>query len=235
MAKSGPRPGSGPDGRTARSAQSRAALIAAAIEALREVGFAAASAREIAARADCNQSLIFYHFGSVTELMLAALDDVSARRMAAYRDLLEGPGTLAELIDAARAIFTEDLDAGHVSVLAELITASHSMPGLGEQVAARLEPWSELTEAAIRRGLASSPVESLIPAREAAHAVMAGILGLELLAHTGGDRSAALDMFDRARQLAGLLDLVSRSGLASLIDLTGLARLASGAGKDTSR
>jgi AcrR family transcriptional regulator len=46
-------------------------------------GFAGASAREIARRADCNQALVFYHFGSVTELLLAGLDDVSTRRLAA--------------------------------------------------------------------------------------------------------------------------------------------------------
>jgi AcrR family transcriptional regulator len=235
VAKSGPRPGSGPDGRTARAAESRAALIAAAIEALREVGFAAASPREIAGRAGCNQALIFYHFGSVTDLMLAALDDISARRMAAYRELIEGSRTPAELIDSARVIFLEDLDAGHVSVLAELITASHAMPGLGEQVAARLAPWREVTEAAVRRGLDASPIGALLPAPEIAHAVMAGILGLEMLAHVDGDRSAALAMFDRARQLAALLDLAGRSGLASLIDLAGLTRLAHGPGKESSR
>lgn len=220
MAKSGPRPSSGTDGRSARAAESRAALIAAAIEALGEVGFAAASAREIAARAGCNQALIFYHFGSVTDLMLAALDDISTRRMAAYRDLIDGSGTLVELIDSAQAIFTEDLDAGHVSVLAELITASRSTPGLGEQVAARLAPWREVTQAAVRRGLASSPIEVLLPVPEIAHAVMAGILGLEMLAHVDGDRSAALAMFGRARFLAGLLNVLGRADLSGLVRLT---------------
>lgn len=220
MAKSGPRPGSAPDGRSARAAESRAALIAAAIDALREVGFAAASAREIARRADCNQALIFYHYGSVTDLLLAALDDISARRMAAYRDLIDGSGTLVELIDSARTVFTEDLDAGHVSVLAELITAAHSTPGLGEQVAARLAPWREVTQGAVRRGLARSPIDFGVPVPELAHAVMAGILGLEMLAHVDGDRSAALAMFDRARFLAGLLEVLGRGDLSGLIKLS---------------
>ena len=49
----------------------RAVLVAAAIGTLRESGFAAASARRIAARAGCNQALIFYHFGSVPDLLVA--------------------------------------------------------------------------------------------------------------------------------------------------------------------
>ena len=65
------------------------ALVAAAIDALREAGFAGASAREIAGRAGYSQALVFYHFGSVNDLLLAALDEVSARRMDDYRGLLE--------------------------------------------------------------------------------------------------------------------------------------------------
>lgn len=207
MATSGPRRTTSSAGRSERSAGTRAALVAGAIDALREVGFAGASAREIAGRADCNQALIFYHFGSVTELLLAALDDVSARRLAAYADLLEEATALTDLIDSARAIFTEDLDAGHVAVLVEMVTGAQSTPGLGEQVAARLMPWRDLAESAVRKAAAGSPVELLLPAKEVAHGVVAGFLGLELLANLDGDRAPALALFERARLVAGLLDL----------------------------
>ena len=205
MATSGPR-------RTVRSGgrpeqPTRAALVAGAIEALREVGFAGASAREIASRAGCNQALVFYHFGSVNELLLAALDDVSARRLAAYMEIVDRATTLSGLIDSAQAIFGEDLDAGHVAVLVEMITGAQSTPGLGEQVAARLAPWRDFAESAVRRGMVGSPVALLLPAKEIAHAVVAGFLGLELLASLDGDRTAALALFDRARLVAGLLDL----------------------------
>ena len=178
-----------------------------AVQALSEVGFAGASAREIASRAGCNQALVFYHFGSVTELMLAALDDVSARRLAAYSQALEQASTLTELIESARTIFSEDLDAGHVAVLVEMITGAQSTPGLGTQVAARLAPWRELAETAVRRALSGSPVGMLVPAEELAHGVVAGFLGLELLASLDGNVAAALALFDRAHQLAGLLEL----------------------------
>ena len=65
----------------------RAALLEAAIAVLRESGFAGASARRIAQRAGCNQALVFYHFGSVNDLLVAALEEVSARRLAAYREV----------------------------------------------------------------------------------------------------------------------------------------------------
>jgi AcrR family transcriptional regulator len=212
MAKSGPRPAEGAAGDQSRSADTRAALIAAAVAALGEVGFARASAREIAGRAGCNQALVFYHFGTVTDLLLAALDDVSARRMTAYRGLLDRAGSLTEVVESARAIFVEDLAAGHVGVLVEMITGAQSVPGLGEKVAARLAPWRELAEAAVHRSLAGSPVAALVPAREVAHGVVAGFLGLELLANLDGDSSAALALFDRALLVAGLLDLTGGLG-----------------------
>lgn len=52
----------------------RQQLVDAAIETLKDHGFAGASARVIADRAGINQGLIFYHFDSVTGLLLAALD-----------------------------------------------------------------------------------------------------------------------------------------------------------------
>jgi AcrR family transcriptional regulator len=197
----------------------RAALIEAAITALRESGFAGASARRIAQRAGCNQALVFYHFGSVNELLIAALEEVSARRMAAYRDLLDRSGTLAELIAGARAVFEADLDAGHVTVLTEMISGAQSVPGLGERVAAVLAPWRDFAAEAVRGVLAASPVAQLLPADEAAHAVVAGLLGLEMLANLDGDRVATLALFDRARAVAEVLDRLRP--VVALLDLGG--------------
>lgn len=208
MAKAGPKPDGGTASRRAQSAEVRAVLVAAAIETLRETGFAGASAREIAGRAGYSQALIFYHFGSVNDLLLAALDEVSARRMDAYRGLLDHATSVTALSESARSIFVQDLDSGHVRVLVEMITGAQSVPGLGEQVAERLRPWRDLAEDAMRRALGRSAASRLLPPAEAAHALVAGFLGLELLASLDGDRDAALAVFDRARSLARMLDVL---------------------------
>jgi AcrR family transcriptional regulator len=207
MAKAGPRLVAGAPGRRRKSVDVRRALVTGAIEALRDVGFAGASAREIAGRAGCSQALVFYHFGSVTDLLLAALDEVSAIRMAAYRSVLDQAASVTGLVDSAREIFAADLDAGHVRVLVEMITGAQSVPGLGEQVAQRLAPWREFAETAVRHAVGRSPMARLLPPAETAHAVVAGFLGLELLASLDGDRSAALAVFHRARSLARLMDV----------------------------
>src|SRR3984957_9998556 len=109
----------------------KAALVDAAVETLKTKGFAGASAREIARTGSFNQALIFYHFGSVQNLLLAALDLVSARRMRAYGPAFERARTAAELAHLAREIYAEDLENGYVTVLGEMVAGGVSNAELG--------------------------------------------------------------------------------------------------------
>lgn len=56
-------------------------------------------------------------------------------------------------------------------------------------------------------------MEMLIPAEDIAHAIVAGFLGLELLANLDGDQQPALALFERAALFAGLLDHNDRPGV----------------------
>lgn len=205
MAKPGSKSRAGTGG--TGSAETRASLIRGAIAALREVGYAGASAREIARRAACNQALVFYHFGSVDGLLLAALDEVSAVRLARYQAAVQRSRTVGELVETARSVFEEDLSHGYVAVLVAMIAGSQSSPALGAEVAARLAPWREFAAGAVRGVLANSPVAGMVRDEEVAHGVVAVYLGLEMLASLDGDRTAALALFDRARRAASLLDV----------------------------
>ena len=204
MAKSGKASKLRQDG-TAGAADSRRMLIDAAIEALKVDGFGGASARAIAGRAGCNQGLVFYHFGSVVNLLLAALDAVSADRLAHYGEAVSRVESPAELVDVAATIFEEDLDAGYVSVLVAMIAGASSTPGLGSEVAARIAPWMQFAQGAIDGSLGDSPIGSVVPSGDVAFVVVALYLGMEMLTHLDGDRAPALALFDHAKGLAALL------------------------------
>ena len=195
----------------ARSAATRQALVDAAVEALRDVGFTGASARDIARRAGSTQSQVFYHFGSVADLLLAALDDVSARRMAAYRPLLDSAASPADLLRAGRTVVADDVKSGDLKVLVEMIAGAQTVPGLGEQVAERLTPWYAFAEAAVTKATAGLPFGSMLPARDIAHAVVAGIIGLELLASLGGENARTVALLDHVASIASLISTPSES------------------------
>jgi AcrR family transcriptional regulator len=191
-----------------RSAGTRVRLVDAATETLKADGFAGSSARAIAERAGLNQGLIFYHYGSVANLLLAALDAVSARRMEHYGAAVEQVTTPTGLVDVAAAIFSEDLDAGDVAVLVEMIAGASSTPGLGPEVAARLGPWFAFAEQAVTSAL-GPPLASVLPPGDAAYAIVALYLGLEMLTHLDGHRSRALGLFAHAKNLAALLEALA--------------------------
>jgi AcrR family transcriptional regulator len=177
--------------------------VNAAVEALREVGFAHASAREIAKRAGCNQALVFYHFRSVTELHLAALDQVSIERRERYLPPSAGDSPdLRDLLGTARGILAEDLEQGYVAVLATMIAAAQSDPELGRAVGERIKPWRHFTAERVRAALGQVPFGRRLPADDIAHAVVALYLGLELLASLDGDRTPAVRLFDLADRFA---------------------------------
>src|SRR5690349_3700445 len=195
---------------TKPAAATREALVTAAIATLQEDGFAGASARVIAERAHCNQALIFYHYGSVVQLLLAALDAVSARRMTRYRSALAGVANPADLLRVAAEIFREDMERGDITVLAEMIAGTSSTPGLREEVAARIEPWHAFARDAIGRGLGTTGLGSIVPLDDAAHAVVALYLGLEMLGHLDRDRSRGDALFEHANRLASLFGAVAK-------------------------
>jgi AcrR family transcriptional regulator len=200
MAKSGRASRTGP-APTNGANPTRRALVDAAIESLRFDGFAGASARAIAARAGVNPGLVFYHFGSVSDLLLAGLAEVSDRRLERYSAAVVGATTPAEWVAVATEIFREDLDEGYVTVLAQMIAGAGTSPGLGERVAELIAPWRTFAQRAIEAIVSDSPLAALVPADDAAHAIVALYLGLEMLSQLDGDRAPALRLFDRASEL----------------------------------
>jgi AcrR family transcriptional regulator len=198
---------SGASGAVARSIRegTRQRIVRAALETLKERGFTATSARAIAAAGGFNQALVFYHFGTVNELLLAALDSTSEQRMERYRAAVAEAHTLPELLRVASEMYREDLEGDHVAVLAELIAGSSSAPELGPEIAARIEPWVRFTEEAVARVLAESGLTDIVPGRDLAFGIVALYVGVALLARLSDDRSQAESLFESGTRMTGVL------------------------------
>ena len=110
-------------------------LIEGALETLRTQGIAGVSARSIATAAGVNQALVFYHFGSVDELLTAALRHGAEQRVAVYRERFASVGSLRELLDLGRTLHAEERAAGNVAVLAQMLAGSQADPKLAPATA----------------------------------------------------------------------------------------------------
>jgi AcrR family transcriptional regulator len=179
-------------------------IVEAALSTLKEDGFAGTSARAIARHGGFNQALIFYHFGTLNDLLLAALDRTSELRMAKYADAVAHLSSVSEAVEVATALYREDLSSGHITVLTELIGGSLDREDLGPEIVKRVEPWIDLTETAVRNVMTSVGWGELAPPRTIAYAIVALYLGVDVLSHLEKDDAKAEAMFTSALQLAGL-------------------------------
>jgi AcrR family transcriptional regulator len=187
----------------------RQRIVEAALDTLKSEGFAGASARAIARTGGFNQALVFYHFGTVNGLLLAALDETSSRRLARYRQAVGDVDDLPGLLRVAADVYREDLDAGHITVLAEMLAGSTTYPELRAPIAERVAPWVDFTREALERVLGASGVGALVPLEDVAFAIVALYLGVEVLTHLDGDRRRAESMFAAGDRIAALLGSLS--------------------------
>jgi AcrR family transcriptional regulator len=189
------------------SEATRVKLLEGALRTLTEQGIAKTSARTIAATAGVNQALVFYHFGSVDELLGAACRYGTEQRVARYRDRLDAIGTLGELLAFGREMHEEEKAAGHVAVLGQLLAGAQTHPRLAPATAAGLELWITEIERVLARVLASTPLGESADAGGLARAVSASFVGIEL--YEGVDApgaGAALAALDQMASLVAALD-----------------------------
>lgn len=184
------------------SAETRERLLEAAAHTLRTEGYAGTSTRTIAKAAGCNSALVFYHFGGVDPLLLAALDRSSEERMAAHREAAAKAETLEELVEAATAIYRTDLEGGHITLFTELVGASIARPELREEIVKRADPWIDFVEETLERVIGGSPLAALMPPRDLAYAAITFYLGVNLFTHLDADRTRTEALFGLAARVA---------------------------------
>lgn len=183
---------------------------------LRTQGITAASARTIAQAADLNQASIYYHFGSLNDLLLAACEANSHARAAAYRDRLDQVDSLPELVAVARELHARDIAEGNLVAVSQLLAGLGGEADLQPRTMAIFQPWIEVVRDAVTRVLDGSGLEDLVDTEDLAYAVSAMFLGIGLMTRMGDPRAVDGEVFDGLEQLAGIGDeLLTAPGLVT--------------------
>ncbi|QEU91753.1 TetR/AcrR family transcriptional regulator [Streptomyces kanamyceticus] len=164
----------------AKGQETRTKLLDGALRTLTEQGIAKTSARTIAAAAGVNQALVFYHFGSVDELLSEACRHGTEQRVTRYRERLSALSSLSELLAFGREMHEEEREAGHVAVLGQLLAGAQTQPRLAAATAAGLALWIEEIEKVLTRVLSASPLGEFVDPVGLSRAVAASFVGLEL-------------------------------------------------------
>lgn len=185
-------------------------LLDGAITAIRQHGIAGISARTIAAAAGVNQALVFYHYGSVDDLLTAACRASTAERVAHWSARLADVGSLRELLEVGRALHEQERELGNVSFLAQMLAGAQTDERLAAPTAGALQLWVDEIEPVLRRLLAGSPFAEIADVPGLARAVSAAFIGLEL--YDGVDRAAADRAMSALDQLAVLIEIVDDLG-----------------------
>ena len=171
-------------------------------------GFAGVSARTVARAGSFNQALIYYHFGSLEDLMVAALQRFSEDRLERYRVALDGVRTVVELVAALARLYEQDVAEGRVAAVQEIVAGSSSSPELGRRVVKLLRPWTAFAVQVVRRVVVRTPFDVLVPVEETAYALVALYFGVETLAHLDPDRGRTQALFAAGSRLAPALDAI---------------------------
>ncbi|CAM5676739.1 TetR/AcrR family transcriptional regulator [Streptomyces aurantiogriseus] len=195
---------------TAKSLETKTKLLEGALRTLTEQGIAKTSARTVAAAAGVNQALVFYHFGSVDELLAAACRYGAERTVARYRARFETVTSLSELLVVGREIHEQERTGGHVMLLGQLLAGAQTHATLGPATAAGLDLWIAEIEKVLDRVLAGTPFGEFTDPRGLARAVAASFVGIEL--YEGVDGAGAAAALDALEQLGVLVSALEELG-----------------------
>lgn len=197
-------------------------IIDSTLETLRTQGAAGTSARAIAKVGGFNTSLLFYHFGSVEGALLAAAKVDTGSRVQRYGERLAKVDTLQDLVAVSREMHTENITAGHVTVLVQMLAATSAHPDIRAELTTVFDPWIDLVRDTLDRLLGEEGIAG-IDTTDIAVGVTSLFLGLELLTHLGDSFGRAPSLLDA---LGDAADMVVALGALNAGQDNGLQALA---------
>lgn len=182
MARSGRKRGGS---EKARRRDTRTALVEATVATLAEHGFSATSARAVAERAGVAAGGVFYHFGSMDELLAAVFSTCVDRRIDRLRAAVAVPE--AELAAAFPAAVREEFAHPESRAVLELVVGAIDSPVLGARVRDGLDRSVEFTREVVERLLGDSPLAAVLPLDLVAQVAASAFFGLAVMELVGAE------------------------------------------------
>ncbi len=179
MARSGPKRGD------TRRTETRSAIVDSTVATLAQHGFSATSARAVAERAGVAPGGVFYHFGSMDDLLAETFTICLDRRIARLRAAIAVPrsGLPAAFTQAVRDEFAHD----ESRALLELVVGAIDSPMLRVRVRDGLDLSFAFTRGVVDLLLADSPLAETLPLDLVAQVAASAFFGLAVMDLVGAD------------------------------------------------
>ena len=166
---------------TRETSETQQQLMAAALEVMGTKGMEGATARAIADQAGVNQSLIFYHFGSVTQLLIAAVNDMSDTRFAVYEIALSKATTIDDLLKITFEVFEEDRHGPSYVVLSQMVSGAQNVAEIATALEPLFEKFIALTKTSLQRILGDIELPVGLTFDDIAIGIISLFLGVRLI------------------------------------------------------
>ncbi len=182
-------------------------ILDATIEALRTEGIGGASARTIARIGDFNQALIFYHFGSVDDAVMAAVGSINADHRERYQAELAGIDELRQLVEVASELHRRDREVGAIATFVQAAAGAQGNAEMGANLYAMLDKWRLIVAERIevlatdRLGAAHG-----LPTEQLSFAITSLFVGIEIQAELDPERAPVDELLASAGRLAAKVD-----------------------------
>jgi AcrR family transcriptional regulator len=163
----------------------KARLVEATVRVLARDGFAHASARAIATEAGGVNGLIFYHFGSMDQLLAVTARTLTERGIERIRQGLGGDRAHSTWATRLGDVIRSEAEGDDGRAVMELLVGSRTSPVLAEQVRAAFDHAMTFATTELERVVGDSPLTQIIPLALVAELASAAFLGLEVLTQNG--------------------------------------------------
>lgn len=179
MAKAGPRQAH------KGSEDVKARLVDATVRVLAREGFAHTSARAIASEAGGVNGLIFYHFGSMDELLTATVRTLADRGIERIHQGLGGTDAPSEWPGRLADVLRTEVAMDDSRAVMELLAGARTSPVLAAEVRAAIDRALLFITDQLESILGDSPVAHVLPVSLLAELAGSAFLGMGVLAQTG--------------------------------------------------